>query len=118
MDAFTDRHPVVQRSIARIGPTWGWFSGILIDVYYDHLLALDWDRYSDVPLRAFVDRAHGVIRDHAEFMPEPARGHAAAVRRDGPADELRRPGRVGGGRGTAAAVATGSPSGCRGGPCR
>ncbi len=76
VDAFTDRHPVVMRSIARIGKTWGWFSGIIIDVYYDHVLARDWGRYSDVPLRAFVDRAHGVIRDHAEFMPEEARGHA------------------------------------------
>ena len=37
IDAFTDRHSVVQRSIARIGRDWGWFSGILIDVYYDHV---------------------------------------------------------------------------------
>jgi acyl carrier protein phosphodiesterase len=65
-----------MRSIARIGKTWGWFSGIIIDVYYDHVLARDWERYSDVPLRVFVDRAHGVIRDHAEFMPAEARSYA------------------------------------------
>ena len=76
VDAFTDRHPVVMRSIARIGKTWGWFSGIIIDVYYDHVLARDWGRYAEVPLRAFVDRAHAVIRDHAEFMPEEAREYA------------------------------------------
>jgi acyl carrier protein phosphodiesterase len=76
VDAFTDRHPVVMRSVARIGKTWGWFSGIIIDVYYDHILARDWGRYAEVPLRAFVDRAHGVIREHAEYMPEEARGYA------------------------------------------
>lgn len=76
VDGFTDRHPVVQRSIGRIGKTWGWFSGILIDVYYDHVLALDWARYAEVPLRTFVDRVHRVIRDHAGHMPEPARASA------------------------------------------
>jgi acyl carrier protein phosphodiesterase len=76
VDAFTDRHPVVMRSIARIGKTWGWFSGIIIDVYYDHVLARDWDRYAEVPLRAFADRANGIIRDHAGFMPAEARGPA------------------------------------------
>jgi acyl carrier protein phosphodiesterase len=76
VDAFTDRHPVVMRSIARIGKSWGWFSGIIIDVYYDHVLALDWDRYSGEPLRAFADRVHAVIRDHATYMPEDAREYA------------------------------------------
>lgn len=76
VDAFTDRHPAVMRSIARIGKTWGWFSGIIIDVYYDHVLARDWERYTEVPLREFVDHAHRVIREHAAFMPEEARGYA------------------------------------------
>jgi acyl carrier protein phosphodiesterase len=76
VDGFTDRHPVVSRSIARIGKSWGWFSGIIIDVYYDHILARDWEQYAEVPLRAFVDHAHAVIRDHAAYMPEDARGYA------------------------------------------
>ena len=74
VDAFTDRHPVVQRSITRISRDWHWFSGILIDVYYDHILATEWAAYSDVPLRAFVDRVHDVIRGHAGHLPEYARG--------------------------------------------
>ena len=56
IDAFTDRHPIVHGSIARLGGKFGWFSGILIDVYYDHILARDWSRYSNEPLRAFADR--------------------------------------------------------------
>jgi acyl carrier protein phosphodiesterase len=76
VDAFTDRHAVVMRSISRIGKTWGWFSGIIVDVYYDHVLALDWRRYAKVPLRTFADQVHRVIRDHAEFMPEEAREYA------------------------------------------
>lgn len=61
IDAFTDRHPVVQRSIGRVSKTLGWFAGIAIDIYYDHLLARDWPRYSGEPLRNFADRAYAVL---------------------------------------------------------
>lgn len=69
VDSFTDRHPVVQRSICRISRKWGWFSGILIDVYYDHVLARDWLRYAIEPLRHFVDRVHLSFLDGIEHVP-------------------------------------------------
>ncbi|QEL14192.1 acyl carrier protein phosphodiesterase [Limnoglobus roseus] len=74
VDAFTDRHGLVQRSIVRISKNWGWFSGIIIDVYYDHILAREWDRYSDEPLRDFADRMYGVMHDcvpHVEVAARP-----------------------------------------------
>ena len=72
VDSFTDCHPVVQRSICRISEKWGWFSGILIDVYYDHILALNWERWTAEPLRSFVDRVHGCLRDHIDAIPSVA----------------------------------------------
>src|SRR5579883_592599 len=76
VDAFTDRHPLVQGSITRIGREWGWFSGIIIDVYYDHILAANWDRYSPLPLRAFADHAHRAVLTLADVLPAEARGYA------------------------------------------
>lgn len=76
VDAFTDRHPLVQKSITRISRRWGWFSGIIVDVYYDHILAADWGRYSPVPLRAFADHAHAAVRTLAAVVPSPAREYA------------------------------------------
>lgn len=76
VDAFTDRHPLVQRSITRVSGRWGWFSGILIDVYYDHVLAASWDRYSPVPLRAFADHAHRAVVTLAGDVPAVAREYA------------------------------------------
>lgn len=75
VDAFTDRHPVVQRSIGRISKDWGWFSGIIIDVYYDHILAVDWHDYTDTPLRTFADRTYNLIRDSAGAIPESERAY-------------------------------------------
>ena len=60
IDSFTDSHPVVRTSIRRL-PALGWFGGIVVDVYYDHLLARDWGRYSAEPLRAFADRAYAAM---------------------------------------------------------
>jgi acyl carrier protein phosphodiesterase len=74
VDAFTDRHALVQRSIVRISMNWGWFSGIIVDVYYDHLLARDWARYSSEPLRGFADRMYAILGGHAPELAMPGRG--------------------------------------------
>lgn len=73
VDSFTDRHPVVQRSIGRISKNWGWFSGILIDVWYDHILATTWSEWSAESLRSFVDRIHRVLQDHVDLAPPEGR---------------------------------------------
>src|SRR5438477_7550679 len=76
IDGFTDRHPIVQGSISRIAEKFHWFSGIIIDIYYDHILARDWSRYSAEPLEAFADRAYDAIEAQLEFIPEEGREFA------------------------------------------
>ena len=87
IDAFTDFHPVVQRSRARIAPQHGHFSGILIDVFYDHFLACNWLRFSpDTSLDDFVNAVHAAAPHHLAGLPETAR---AAVLRIIADDRLR-----------------------------
>jgi acyl carrier protein phosphodiesterase len=78
IDAFTDAHPAVHRSRARIGGDFGHATGILVDIFYDHFLALDWSRYSAEPLEAFTTHLYCEIRTHPIQLPEEAR---AAVER-------------------------------------
>src|SRR5215208_1187298 len=52
IDRFTDSHPVVRRSRERFGPTYRRFSGILVDIFYDHFLAQTWSSYSEISLEA------------------------------------------------------------------
>jgi acyl carrier protein phosphodiesterase len=54
IDLYTDRHPVFERSRRRIQPPFGRYAAVLIDVFYDHFLARDWDAYCPVPLRAWT----------------------------------------------------------------
>jgi len=73
VDAFTDAHPRVLASIARLKPRWGRYSGIVVDVYYDHLLADSWGRYRATPLRRFLDEAHPLLLAQREHLPPAAR---------------------------------------------
>ena len=73
IDAFTDAHPTVHRSRARIGGDFRHTTGILVDVFYDHFLALDWGRYSTEPLEAFTARLYDDMRLGMTPFPEEAR---------------------------------------------
>ena len=73
IDGFTDRHPVTLRSITRVAREVGWFGGIVIDIYYDHILARDWHRYSAEPLADFAARSYRVLDAHIEGLPKDAR---------------------------------------------
>lgn len=54
----------------RIDPSFGHYRGILVDLFYDHFLALDWDDYRDEPLPRFLARAGRILEDHREVLPE------------------------------------------------
>jgi acyl carrier protein phosphodiesterase len=54
IDAFTDRHPVVARSRARIPQPHRRYAGVLVDIFYDHCLAIHWATHSDVPFTQFI----------------------------------------------------------------
>lgn len=70
IDSFTDTHPVVRSSIRRLPVPYSKLGGILVDVFYDHFLALDWHVYSEVPLESFAQEAYRGFRELAHWLPE------------------------------------------------
>jgi acyl carrier protein phosphodiesterase len=69
IDAYTDAHPVVQQSKHMISSPHQRFAGIVIDVFYDHFLAKDWDHYFTVPLPAFARQVYADLRTHEALLP-------------------------------------------------
>lgn len=69
VDAFTDHHPIVHRSIQRLDESWGHWRGVIVDVYYDHLLATTWERYTSEPFSQFISHVHAVLWGNEELMP-------------------------------------------------
>lgn len=72
IDAFAERHPVTQRSRQRILPKYRRFSGILVDVFYDHFLARDWEQFSPTPLAGFTQAVYADFRPYIPRLPAEA----------------------------------------------
>ncbi|MDK2972664.1 MAG: acyl carrier protein phosphodiesterase [Candidatus Sumerlaeota bacterium] len=70
VDAFTDAHPLFHRSRNRIRPRWGRYSPILVDIFYDHVLAREWDEFACIGLGDFVREAHAFLAEAEPLMPE------------------------------------------------
>ncbi len=68
IDPFTDSHPVVSQSKARIRE-YPHVTGILVDVFYDHFLTLRWNQYSLESLEGFTARLYGGLRSHRVQLP-------------------------------------------------
>lgn len=78
IDAFTDSHPVVRRSRARIDARYRRFSGVLVDIFYDYCLARHWTTYADEPLATFTARFYA--ETEASPLPLPAAAHTTLER--------------------------------------
>jgi len=70
IDAFADREPAFLRSRARISAPRRRWSGVLIDMFYDHLLALNWENWSDLPLGTFTAGVYSALERNQHHMPE------------------------------------------------
>jgi len=70
IDIYTDTHPVVQLSKRLIQPERRRFSGILIDVFFDHFLSINWKLYSEIDLRDFADFVYNTLSQNKEILPE------------------------------------------------
>jgi acyl carrier protein phosphodiesterase len=72
IDAFTDAHPIVKRSRARVSSERRRFSGVLIDVFYDYFLARNFARYSSVALDAYTSAFYAAVEAHPIALPPDA----------------------------------------------
>lgn len=70
IDTFTDAHPTVRKSTKRLHKNYGHYSGVIVDIFYDHFLAKNWERYSDVPLEEFVERFYDLLEENYDILPE------------------------------------------------
>ncbi|MDX1592781.1 MAG: ACP phosphodiesterase [Gammaproteobacteria bacterium] len=79
VDAFVDAHPAVVRSRARFAPGFRRYAGVLLDLFYDHFLARDWQTHGDEPLARFTDRAYRALDRHRALLPPGARRVSRAM---------------------------------------
>lgn len=70
IDTFTDQHKIVRKSKRRLHERYGHFRGVIIDMFYDHFLAKNWSKYSEIPLDIFADNFYKLLHENFEILPD------------------------------------------------
>lgn len=69
IDGYTDHHPLVRQSKARVEPPYCRLAGVLVDVFYDHFLAVHWQTYGVETLDGFVQGVYADLQRYQALLP-------------------------------------------------
>jgi acyl carrier protein phosphodiesterase len=70
IDSFAAGNHNFLLSKRRIEPSFGLYRAVLVDLYYDHFLAIDWNEYAEVAFPRFVANAYGLVSANSGTLPE------------------------------------------------
>lgn len=70
IDTFTDAHKTVRLSTKRLHKNYSHYSGVIVDILYDHFLAKNWSKYCNLPLAEYVDNFYISLENNFEILPK------------------------------------------------
>ena len=73
IDSFAERHPAFVSSRQRVGAKRRRVGGVLVDLFYDHLLARDWADYASGILEDYAQEVYVSLSEYHECLPDSAR---------------------------------------------
>lgn len=68
IDTFTDAHTIVRKSTKRLHPKYHHYSGIIVDILYDHFLAKNWSVYCKIPLAEYADNFYKLLKNNKDKL--------------------------------------------------
>jgi acyl carrier protein phosphodiesterase len=69
IDDFTDSHSVTRKAKLLVRERYGLYSGIVIDIFYDHFLSANWMEFCDTPLRTYVRQRYRMLDSGFSMFP-------------------------------------------------
>lgn len=69
IDSFTDTHATTISAKSMFRNETRRFAGILLDIFYDHLLTQKWPQYSSAPLHNFIERFYEGLGEQVHLFP-------------------------------------------------
>lgn len=70
IDGFTDEHPSVMAFRRVLIPEYGHYARVVADMFFDHFLAADFERWGAQDLGSFLTRTFATIDPHQDLLPE------------------------------------------------
>ena len=74
IDTFTDAHPIYRKSKHRLHEKYGHYSGVIMDIVYDHFLAKNWSNYSDEKLSDYAANFYKIMDNNYKTLTEKSKG--------------------------------------------
>ncbi|WP_369047516.1 ACP phosphodiesterase [Tenacibaculum sp. UWU-22] len=69
IDTFTDSHETVKKSKRRLHKRYRHYNGVIIDIFYDHFLAKNWETYTTVSLDTYVNNVYTLLKSNLDILP-------------------------------------------------
>jgi len=70
IDSFTDTHKATRECKSFVSSKYGLYAGIVIDIFYDHFLAVNWSKYSPLTLSEYAKKKYAVIEQYHDIFPK------------------------------------------------
>ena len=70
IDTFTDSHLIYRKSKHRLHKKYGHYSGVIMDILYDHFLAKNWTKYSNEKLVDYAANFYQSLFDNEKILTE------------------------------------------------
>ncbi len=71
IDHTTDQHPIARKTKRFFTDKFRHYSAVLVDMYYDHILAKKWDNYCKKSLSEHAQNVYKVLKNGADTTPFP-----------------------------------------------
>lgn len=70
IDDFTDHHPIVRESKHRLFEKYSHYSAVLVDIFYDHFLAINWNQWHPSDLASYAQEHYAHFKSREKDLPK------------------------------------------------
>ena len=64
IDDFTDHHPLFKKNVTLLFPQFRHYSRVIVDMFFDHFLAAQWEFYHPDPLEDFSRQFYLLMQEY------------------------------------------------------
>lgn len=69
IDSYTDSHPVFKQTTKKLHAGYRHYSGVIADIFYDHFLAKNWEKYHQLSLQDYVIDFYTLLGNNLAHTP-------------------------------------------------
>ncbi len=69
IDSYTDSHPIFLSCKQYISDENRRYAAVILDIFFDHFLAMNWDKYSQIPLEQHAQHIYSILEKNKHTLP-------------------------------------------------